>query len=55
MAHQLELAHNFTAINQSFFLIPSINVLSIKLEALLSDNRVKNAYPEIIENFRRAQ
>ena len=55
MFHQLELAHNFTAINQSFFLIPSINVLSIKLEALLSDNRVKNAYPEIIENFRRAQ
>ena len=55
MDHQLELAHNFTAINQSFFLIPSINVLSIKLEALLSDNRVKNAYPEIIENFRRAQ
>jgi hypothetical protein len=55
MDHQLELAHNFKAINQSFFLIPSINVLSIKLEALLSDNRVKNAYPEIIENFRRAQ
>ena len=55
MFHQLELVHNFTAINQSFFLIPSISVLSIKLEALLSDNRIKNAYPEIIENFRRAQ
>ena len=53
--YNLSLSHNFPSINQAFYNFEDLDGLQVMLEQLQSDYRVKKAYPEILENFRRAQ
>ncbi len=53
--YNLSLSHNFPSINQAFYNFENIDGLQVMLEQLRSDYRIKKAYPEILENFRRAQ
>tara|TARA_B100001113_G_scaffold187726_1_gene153707 strand:- start:130 stop:699 length:570 start_codon:yes stop_codon:yes gene_type:complete len=53
--YNLSLSHNFPSINQAFYNFEDLDGLQVILEQLQSDYRVKKAYPEILENFRRAQ
>ncbi|MAR82908.1 MAG: hypothetical protein CMD44_03860 [Gammaproteobacteria bacterium] len=53
--YNLSLSHNFPSINQAFYNFEDLDGLQVILEQLQLDYRVKKAYPEILENFRRAQ
>ena len=53
--YNLILSHDFSSINQAFYNFENIEGLQVMLEQLRSDYRIKKAYPEILENFRRAQ
>ena len=53
--YNLTLMHDFSSINQAFFKFKDLDGLQIMLEQLQSDYRIIKAYPEILENFRRAQ
>ena len=53
--YNLILSHDFSSINQAFYNFESIDGLQVMLEQLRSDYRIKKAYPEILENYRRAQ
>jgi len=53
--YNLTLMHDFSSINQAFFNFKDLDRLQIMLEQLQSDYRIIKAYPEILENFRRAQ
>ena len=53
--YNLILSYDFSSINQAFYNFQNIDGLQVMLEQLRSDYRIKKAYPEILENFRRAQ
>ena len=53
--YNLSLSHNFPSINQAFYNFEDLDGLQVILEQLQLDYRVKKAYPEILEYFRRAQ
>ena len=53
--YNLSLSHDFSSINQAFYNFEDLDGLQVMLEQLQSDYRVEKAYPEILENFRRAQ
>ena len=53
--YNLILSHDFSSINQAFYNFGDLDDLQVMLEQLQSDYRIEKAYPEILENFRRAQ
>jgi hypothetical protein len=53
--YNLTLSHDFPSIHQAFYSFEDLHGLQVMLEQLRSDYRVKKVYPEILENFRRAQ